>query len=289
MSPAPVASIVIPCYNAEAFLAQTIESVLAQTVQDFEVVVVNDGSKDNSLAVAHQCAAQDSRVRVIDKPNSGVSDTRNQGAAACQAEFITFLDADDLWLPQNLELKIAALRAQPQAVAATSAYEIFQTDTGETVERVPCDTKNLAQKLLEFRGPTGMLPASVVMRRSAFDAAGGWDTALSTAADQDLWLRLALRGPVCCVPQSLVRYRLHPGQMHRNIGLMKHDVDILYQKARKAGAFRSWRHYRWCMARKSMVLAGSFYRNAHNRSSALREAARAFWFHPGVLWQRLVG
>src|SRR5690606_36436728 len=99
-------TIIIPCYNAEKYIAETIESVINQTYKNWELIVVNDGSTDNSPDIIKEFVANDNRIAFIDKPNSGVSDSRNKGLEKAKGEYIAFLDADDVWIENNLEVKV---------------------------------------------------------------------------------------------------------------------------------------------------------------------------------------
>jgi glycosyltransferase involved in cell wall biosynthesis len=103
-------SVVIPAYNAASFIERTINSVLSQTYQNFEILVINDGSKDNTLEVIQKLSQKDPRIKVLDKKNSGVSDTRNLGIEMSKGDFIAFLDADDIWLPNKLEIQVSLMQ-----------------------------------------------------------------------------------------------------------------------------------------------------------------------------------
>ena len=103
-------SVIIPVYNAERFVAQTLDSVLEQTYENWEAILVNDGSTDNSLDILQKYAQKDARFKIIDKKNGGVSAARNDGLKKAAGEYITFLDADDLWYPQFLEFMLQALQ-----------------------------------------------------------------------------------------------------------------------------------------------------------------------------------
>ncbi len=107
----PLVSVIIPVYNAENFIEQTIQSVLNQTIQDFEIIVSNDGSKDNSGAVIQALQKKDNRIIYISKSNSGVSDTRNMGVENAKGKYLAFLDADDIWKQDNLEKRLAVVKA----------------------------------------------------------------------------------------------------------------------------------------------------------------------------------
>jgi len=282
------AAVIIPCYNGGDFLGATLASIQGQTLTDWEVVVVNDGSKDDSLSVMKRYAEQDARIRYLDQANAGVSASRNNGFALTTAPYVTFLDADDLLLPESLHERCAFLTAHPAFGAVTTAHEAFDSNTGKALETIPADTRNLRNRMLCFDGPTGMLPSSVMMTREAFEAAGQWDTQLSTSADQDLWVRLADVTQVGSLNTVLTRYRIHAGQMHRNIKRMKQDVDYLFAKAKRENRFVSPAFYRYAMARKSWVLGASFLKDAKDTRRGVAELFRSFGHSPRYVLDQLL-
>ena len=119
-------SIIIPCYNAEKYIAETIQSVINQTYKNWELIVVNDGSTDNSPDIIKEFVANDNRIAFIDKPNSGVSDSRNKGLAKAKGAYIAFLDADDVWNFQYLEKQIENLQANHYTISYTACQLINQ-------------------------------------------------------------------------------------------------------------------------------------------------------------------
>lgn len=127
----PLVSIIIPCYNAERWLAETLESALAQTWTAKEILVINDGSTDSSLAVAQQYTTRG--VRVIDQPNRGASAARNHGLRLARGDFIQFLDADDLLAPNKIELQIHALAGTKADVLASASWSRFTHDPAQAV------------------------------------------------------------------------------------------------------------------------------------------------------------
>ncbi len=281
------AAVIIPCYNAEDFIRATVQSVLNQSLSDLEVVVVNDGSTDQSLQVA--VAIEDPRLQVIDQPNAGVAASRNNGYLKTSAPYVTFLDADDLLTPDSLEKRVQFLEQHPDLGAVTNAHEAFDSATDKPLHTIPADTRNLRNRTLCFDGPTGMLPSSVMMTRDAFETAGQWDPQLSTAADQDLWIRLADVTKVGGIDDVLTRYRIHPGQMHRNIERMKQDVDYLFDKAREQQRYPSDAFYRYCMARKSWVLGASFIKDAKQYGAGIAELIKCLRYSPRYVLDQFTG
>ena len=143
----PKISVILPVYNAEKYLRYTLDSVLGGSFSDFEIVAVNDGSKDSSLAILEEYRERDARVKVIDKPNTGVSDTRNVGIAAAEGDYIAFIDADDIYSPDYLERMYSAAEACGADVTVCS-YVTFRGDapafpTSEKAEIKPTTVREL--------------------------------------------------------------------------------------------------------------------------------------------------
>jgi glycosyltransferase involved in cell wall biosynthesis len=223
-------SIVIPAHNAGGYLAQTIESVLAQSATEWELVIVDDGSADRTAGVARIYAARDPRIRLIQQVNSGVAAARNRGLAECSpfSAFQAFLDHDDLWEEHALQTLADALEAQPEAVAASGLSRIVDR-RGRPVapgqlESWCRDRQGVRGKRL-VRWPTGApttlgvlayrnciyTPGQALIRRSALDATGSFDPAASPCDDWDIWLRLSRLGSIVCVDEVLLNWRAHQG------------------------------------------------------------------------------
>ena len=143
----PKISVILPVYNAEKYLRYTLDSVLGGSFSDFEIVAVNDGSQDSSLAILEEYRERDARVKVIDKPNTGVSDTRNVAIAAAEGDYIAFLDADDIYSPEYLERMYSAAEACGADVTVCS-YVTFRGEaptfpTAESTEAHPTTIREL--------------------------------------------------------------------------------------------------------------------------------------------------
>lgn len=199
----PSVAIVIASYNYARFLPEAIESALAQTHRPAEVVVVDDGSTDDSLAVARRFP-----VRVIAQHNQGLSAARNAGGATVRSDYLMFLDADDILEPTYVERCLQALTAAPPHVAyAYTQMSLFGYETG-IFESRPFDRRAL---------PRGnYVNAAALMRRGVYDAVGGYDRSWSVAhEDYELYMRLLSRGyEGVFVPEPLLRYRRHARSMN---------------------------------------------------------------------------
>jgi glycosyltransferase involved in cell wall biosynthesis len=199
-------SVIIPAFNAEAFLQEAIESVLAQDYSPFELIVVDDGSTDSSGKIAESYP----QVRCIRLSHGGVSAARNAGIAAAQGEFIAFLDADDIWMPHKLTVQVGYLCAHPE-VGFAFAYQRFIFEQG--IEAPPW----FPQKLLTQDSP-GFLPSTLIVRKEVFECAGGFSTSLRRGEDTE-WL---LRARDCGIQMGIVKETLLLRRAHSgNVSLMK--------------------------------------------------------------------
>lgn len=202
----PEISIIMPCFNAEAHVARGVASVLGQTFRHLELIAVDDGSTDGTAAVL--AAIGDPRVRVISQPNRGVSAARNRGLREARGAFVAFLDADDTWRPDCLELLLAALGKAPEAVAAYCGWQNVGLDGGRGEPYLPPDYE-AEGKLEHFLRCCPWPIHGALVRRGALTGAGGFPEGLTHAEDYSLWLRVAAFRPVVRVPEVLAFYHFH--------------------------------------------------------------------------------
>ena len=207
----PKVAVIIPAYNQSRYLSQAVESVLGQSMADWETVIVDDGSTDDTRLVA--LSFSDPRVHYIHQENRGLSGARNTGIRRSTAPYITFLDSDDLFLPQKLELLLAEMERRPElGLVAGQAMPIDETGrvigkTFSTPIPEPGERRLLGNPLHV---------GSVLLRRDWQEKAGYFDESLRSYEDWDMWLRLALLGcPMGYVSQPVSQYRFHIAQMTR--------------------------------------------------------------------------
>jgi glycosyltransferase involved in cell wall biosynthesis len=222
-TPTPRAfTVVVPAYNASKTIGATIRSVLVQSERDFELVVVDDSSTDDTVAKV-QPFLEDPRVRlVVRSTNAGVSAARNTAIAESSAPIVAFLDSDDLWLPHYLERMGGALAARPDAALAYTEAWMLDTRTGQFHRKTtsvdlqpgpkepPLEQEALVVALLR----SNFVFCSAAVRREVLDEVGTFDETMAAAEDYDLWMRLALRGlRMVRVREPLVVYRRSPGTL----------------------------------------------------------------------------
>ena len=216
----PILSVVIPLYNGAAFIEATLRSLAEQTRRDFEVIVVDDGSTDGGgaavTAFAEGLGADGPAVVLIRQDNAGVSATRNRGMAAASADLIGFLDADDLWAPDKVACHVALLAARPDIDLSFSGFDYIDTAGRNLFEGVTPREGVLPFEQLMIKNY--IHNSTVVARRSALAACGGFDVSLSNYEDYDLWLKVAALRPanVYAFRRSLAFYRRHGAQATRD-------------------------------------------------------------------------
>jgi glycosyltransferase involved in cell wall biosynthesis len=203
-------SVIIPVYNGEQYIRKTLESVFAQTYQSYEIICVDDGSKDASLAILEEYG---DRIKVIQQPNAGQAGARNTGAKRGMGKCLAFLDQDDQWYPQKLERQVAVLEANPEAVMVHCDMDWID-DAGQVTQRsVTAATRRSVPKGLTMTQLVGwdpnIYPSTMLIRRAAFDRVGGFDPELRCGEDIDLMLRLRPEGLFIFLEETGTQYRKH--------------------------------------------------------------------------------
>ena len=260
MSEPLLISIVIPAFNAETTLAESLESVQSQTFADFEVVIVDDGSTDGTPGIARRFCAGDPRFSLMVGPHAGVSAARNAALDKARGGIIAFLDADDTWFPEKLERQIEVFREEPRVnlVFTNCHFWDGQRDLGRGYRTdKPLPEANPIRRLMR---DNPFVFSTVAVRREFLSLAGGFDPELSAAVDWDLWLRMAERG-LCArgLREPLARYRRSPGSVSADKVKMA-AANVRMFERRLAAAPRKWQsRYRraLALARGKAELAGA--------------------------------
>ena len=214
MSSTPRASVIMPIYNGERYLEPAIESVLRQTFDDFELLLLNDGSTDRSVEIIEQYLKQDGRCKLHSWSNRGVVRTRNDGIDLARGEFLINLDCDDICLPQRFEKQIAYLGSHPDCVAVGSRILLIDTEGLPICEFINELTHDeIDSKHLSGVGGSRICNPSATMRREAVVRAGKYREGYAPSEDLDLFLRLAEIGMLANLPEVLIQYRQHPNSL----------------------------------------------------------------------------
>lgn len=209
--PDPMVSVVIPSYNYGRFVADAVDSALAQTMRPHEVIVVDDGSTDDTRARMENYGHP---VRYIYQENRGLSAARNTGIRAATGDWIGFLDADDQWHRQMIETLLAAVQTDGSVAAVGSPF------AAEMPEVLPPNPPMRTLSVADFLVSTPISGSSTLVRRDCFNVAGFFNEALTSVEDRDMWLRLVARYRVIQVLSPCWTYRRHTGQMTRNADRM---------------------------------------------------------------------
>lgn len=202
-------SVILPVYNGGRYVHTSLDSALSQTYPNVEIIAVNDGSRDDSLAILHSYG---SRIRVIDQANTGVARARNAGVAASTGGLLAFLDQDDIWDASKLERQTALLARHPAALATYCDHRGIDEHGEITSASGALYDPRASGQILEYliRGNFILSASLVMLRRSAFDAAGGFDASQPHWSDDyDLWMRIAALGPFLYQNETLASYRRH--------------------------------------------------------------------------------
>lgn len=239
----PTVSVVIPTYNCERYIAQTIGCILRQTHQDTEIIVVDDGSTDATPEIV---SAYGSRVRLISQINSGVSTARNRGLQACTGEYICFMDHDDYWYADKLARQLSAFASDPTLGIVFSTFILWHQNP-DTLDFPSPDTFDLSgfgdgsdpeysgwiyhQLLLDC----WVLTSTAMIRTDFLKACGGFDESLPYSEDWDLWLRLSHEHPFLKLNRPTTLYRQHAHQGNRTLRDTDYRTLLLETAARKWG------------------------------------------------------
>ena len=258
-------SVIIPVYNAEKYIEDTINSVLDQTYKDWEILLIDDGSTDHSAEIIKQYL-DNPEIKYFHKENEGVSLTRNLGIELAKGAYIAFLDADDTWEPKNLEMKMDILINNPDVDWVFSdMYNMNENKERYGIAASGTDA-NILEDILRWEREVIPGPCSnIVVRRKCLDTGIRFDPRFTTAADQDFCLQLASQFKGKHIAQPLWSYRIISTSMSRNIKVMEKDHIGVFLKAKKRNLFRSILFRFKCFSNLYLILAGSWWKDGRNK------------------------
>jgi glycosyltransferase involved in cell wall biosynthesis len=284
----PLVSVVIPAYNAGRWIGRTLRSVQAQTLKDIEIIVVDDGSTDETPSIVERAIADDPRIHLITQPNGGVARARNKGIAAARADFTAPIDADDLWHPTRLEKHLAAFERSSEQVAMVYS-PCVRIDTGDRVNLrtsfEPVEGRMFFRHLnINFVGNG----SGLMLRTSVARELGGYwselrDNGAQGYEDLHFQLRLAHRYEVACVNEELIGYRsVAPGSMGERSLEMRRSHVLALRDIRKVAADAPRWAFWWPVARAVSTLAAQ-YAQEGNWGEATRTIANEVARNPLAL------
>ncbi|MBW4643041.1 MAG: glycosyltransferase [Goleter apudmare HA4340-LM2] len=266
-------SVIIPAYNAMKYLPETVDSVLFQTFQDFEVLIIDDGSSDNIREWALNLT--DERAKLISQKNQGLPGARNTGINHAQGDYIAFVDADDLWEPTKLAKQVKCLDENP-TVGLVHTWMLLIDEYGKSTGRVMKSFAdgNVWQQLLERNF---IACPSVMVRRCCFANAGLFDQDLRSIEDWDMWIRIAALYSFAVIKEPLAYYRQLPNSMSKNCQVMNEAFITVIEKAFKSVPQellylknRSYSNANLCLAWKALQSKNRDYKLAlHYRAKAI--------------------
>ena len=221
-------SVIVTCYNQGLFLAEAIDSVLQQTYREFEIIIVDDGSTDNTAEVSRQ----QPRSKYVSQPNKGLSAARNRGIQEAQGEFLVFLDADDRLLPPALEVGVRTLAENPECAFAFGDYREIAID-GTVIADPKRNPVNEDYYSALLRRNYIEMHATVIYRRAVFEKVGAFDVNLRACEDYDFYLRVSRLLPICHHAVQIADYRQHDRNMSGDALLMLRNVLAVLRSQKK--------------------------------------------------------
>lgn len=275
---APTVSVVIPAFNAAWCVRKAVDSVLAQTYRDFELIVVDDGSTDDTPQVLAQYG---DAIHVVRQSNRGMGGARNAGIRAATGEFLAFLDSDDWWLPQKLERQVALMRQSPKVGFSSCAARV-QDPEGREVNLWKCPGWKGAFIVHLFSSGADVPGSSsaVIARRQLVLDAGGFDESLRGAEDPDLWMRLAAVTDYACLDDPMTVVLRRPGSVSRNREAMRGAaIKVLRKNRPLLPTSHRGTYWRQCLANVHADYAKWRYRDGA-RLPAIADALRTLALSP---------
>lgn len=267
----PLVSVIIPAYNAEVFIAKTLESVLSQTYQNIEVLVVDDGSSDKTAEIVKSFAQKDSRISLLQQSNAGVAAARNLAIEKSRGEYIAPIDADDIWYPQNLEKQVESFTSAP-FVGLVYSWSVDINEAGLLTGGFYNSTiEGEVYKALVYKYFIGNASSSLI-RRICFEKVGGYNCQMKAenaqgCEDWELHLRIAEYFQFKVVPEFLVAYRQITTSMSCNFAAMAKSHSLIMADVRQRHPEMPIGIYRWSSSNFYIYLAVKSNRSGNYRST----------------------
>lgn len=279
-------SVIIPCYNAERYIAATLRSVLAQDIASIEVIVIDDGSRDGSAAVVR---TEFPHVRLVEQANAGVAAARNHGISLARGEWVAFVDADDIWLPGKLKAQFDAMAAIDGCRMSYTAWQVWPCQDPEPSAAYLEQLSAQADDPARWSGASGWIypqllldcvvwTSTVLAKRSLFTEIGTFDQGLRVGEDYDLWLRASRVTPIHRVARPYALYRTHSSSITHSLPTANYRA-IVIGRALASWGMRSPDGHEADRDQVKRLLAKSWsdYAGAHLDRGSLATARHAGW------------
>lgn len=281
----PIISVVIPAYNAERTVLETVESVQKQTFSDIEIIVIDDGSTDRTVEIIQRI--RDERLKICSYKNGGLPVARNRGISHANGEFISFIDADDLWTLDKLELQLAALQQHPEAGVAYSWTSYFIDGQEQSIfpYNPVFSEGNVYDKLLVNNFVAS--GSNILARRKAIESVGEFEPTLKSCEDWDFYIRLAAKWHFVVVPKHQILYRQSLNTLTSKVEVMEKEALRVVERAYEAAPpkYQSLKNqslswvYEYCTQQ--------YLKKSSNDFSAANQAGQKLWqairLHPQIL------
>ncbi len=215
----PLVSFLLPVYNAEAYLTETLHSIIEQTYDNFEVIAINDGSSDRSLEILHRYSAFDPRIKVYSRRNKGLVATLNEAIGKSSGALLARIDSDDLCVPRRIEWQVDAMLRNPKAALCYGYYEVFSEDGEFLAKEFRHSQQDDIKRYMYFGNP--IAHASVMLRKK-FIPPNPYNPNVGPTEDFELWTRLAAKFDFVCVQKMIIRYRINTSGIMHTIGQQQH-------------------------------------------------------------------
>ncbi len=271
-------SVVIPTYNYGRFIGEAIESVLGQTFPVFEIIVVDDGSTDNTEEIV---AKFGDKVKYIKQKNGGVGLARNTGVKNSSGEFIAFLDADDRWLPQKVERQMELWQCDEEIGLISVGMREFDED-GKTIGKYEKGQNGwCAEDILSFKSAMVGSGSAILIKRDVFEKVGGFDETkeMHPSEDWEFCYRVARKFKLAFLPELLVDYRNHGNNGHLQIPKFERAMLLAFEKTFKDSSMEIQKLKGQSYGTLHKILAGSYFQ-AGNYRQFIKHSLKSFWLYP---------
>ncbi len=284
----PLVSVIIPVYNGSKYIEETIRSVLNQTVSNIEVLVINDESKDDSAVVIGRIQDEDGRVKLINKTNSGVADSRNKGIELARGKYVALLDQDDVWESINLEEKINAINEGDRHWAFSNiSYIDAEGKLLEKEDQLVRD--DFYRNLLKWENVIPAPSGNILVLREFLENNIRYDTRIPYPSDRDFCVQLARKGEPAFVSKKLWRYRIHGESMSMVNKRIVIEMEKMYDKYRKENYFPDKKTKSVALSRVYLMMAGISIRFTKERGKGVRFLFKSFLAHPVYFVRAMFG